>query len=114
MEEASLYTTRKHLFISTQYYDKHGVPPTKRLAFVNRGQQVDRPRIIGTMGKQDTFRLRISGSIEVKFPGSGSTLNLKHFKIRGDIYVERVHGESPHEKGYLLSEEETDYLKGSR
>ncbi|GKG31497.1 hypothetical protein Tco_0426447, partial [Tanacetum coccineum] len=31
MEEASLYTTRKHLFISTQYYDKHGVPPTKRL-----------------------------------------------------------------------------------
>ncbi|GKA83292.1 hypothetical protein Tco_0804887, partial [Tanacetum coccineum] len=31
MEEASLHTTRKHLFISTQYYDKHGVPPTKRL-----------------------------------------------------------------------------------
>ncbi|GJQ90343.1 hypothetical protein Tco_0001482 [Tanacetum coccineum] len=31
MEEASLHTTRKHLFIFTQYYDKHGVPPTKRL-----------------------------------------------------------------------------------
>ncbi|GJY27823.1 hypothetical protein Tco_0403590 [Tanacetum coccineum] len=31
MEEASLLTTRKHLFIFTQYYDKHGVPPTKRL-----------------------------------------------------------------------------------
>ncbi|GJV48016.1 hypothetical protein Tco_1438228 [Tanacetum coccineum] len=31
MEEASLHTTRKHLFISTQYYDKHGEPPTKRL-----------------------------------------------------------------------------------
>ncbi|GJU80806.1 hypothetical protein Tco_1283171 [Tanacetum coccineum] len=32
MEEASLHTTRiKQLFISTQYYDKHGVPPTKRL-----------------------------------------------------------------------------------
>ncbi|GJZ92068.1 hypothetical protein Tco_0664133 [Tanacetum coccineum] len=31
MEEASLHTTIKHLFISTQYYDKHGVPPTKRL-----------------------------------------------------------------------------------
>ncbi|GKF82159.1 hypothetical protein Tco_0243815, partial [Tanacetum coccineum] len=31
MEEASLHTTRKHLFISTQYYKKHGVPPTKRL-----------------------------------------------------------------------------------
>ncbi|GKG13572.1 hypothetical protein Tco_0350532, partial [Tanacetum coccineum] len=31
MEEAGLHTTRKHLFISTQYYDKHGVPPTKRL-----------------------------------------------------------------------------------
>ncbi|GJY75162.1 hypothetical protein Tco_0480278 [Tanacetum coccineum] len=31
MEKASLHTTRKHLFISTQYYDKHGVPPTKRL-----------------------------------------------------------------------------------
>ncbi|GKF56550.1 hypothetical protein Tco_0166890, partial [Tanacetum coccineum] len=28
MEEASLHTTRKHLFITT---DKHGVPPTKRL-----------------------------------------------------------------------------------
>ncbi|GJZ03717.1 hypothetical protein Tco_0536992 [Tanacetum coccineum] len=31
MEEASLHTTRKHLFITTYYYDKHGVPPTKRL-----------------------------------------------------------------------------------
>ncbi|GJS29581.1 hypothetical protein Tco_0490201 [Tanacetum coccineum] len=31
MEEASLHITRKRLFISTQYYDKHGVPPTKRL-----------------------------------------------------------------------------------
>ncbi|GKD57737.1 hypothetical protein Tco_1291124, partial [Tanacetum coccineum] len=31
MEEASLHTTRKHLFITAQYYDKHGVPPTKRL-----------------------------------------------------------------------------------
>ncbi|GKD20279.1 hypothetical protein Tco_1221982, partial [Tanacetum coccineum] len=31
MEEASLHTTRKHLFISTQYYDKNGVRPTKRL-----------------------------------------------------------------------------------
>ncbi|GJV83546.1 hypothetical protein Tco_1523444 [Tanacetum coccineum] len=29
--KAKLHTTRKHLFISTQYYDKHGVPPTKRL-----------------------------------------------------------------------------------
>ncbi|GJR30370.1 hypothetical protein Tco_1106602 [Tanacetum coccineum] len=29
MEEASLHTTRKHLFITT---DKHGVPPTKRFA----------------------------------------------------------------------------------
>ncbi|GJV08598.1 hypothetical protein Tco_1346254 [Tanacetum coccineum] len=31
MEEASLHTTRKHLFITTQSYDKHGVPPMKRL-----------------------------------------------------------------------------------
>ncbi|GJY41883.1 hypothetical protein Tco_0429153 [Tanacetum coccineum] len=31
MEEASLHTTRKHLFIFTQYYDKHGVPPMKHL-----------------------------------------------------------------------------------
>ncbi|GJV10525.1 hypothetical protein Tco_1352066 [Tanacetum coccineum] len=31
MEEASLHTTRKHLFISIQYYDKHRVPPMKRL-----------------------------------------------------------------------------------
>ncbi|GJT44979.1 hypothetical protein Tco_0953694 [Tanacetum coccineum] len=31
MEEASLHTTRKHLCITTYYYDKHGVPPTKRL-----------------------------------------------------------------------------------
>ncbi|GJT51731.1 hypothetical protein Tco_0977888 [Tanacetum coccineum] len=31
MEEANLHTTRKQLFIYTQYYDKHGVPPTKRL-----------------------------------------------------------------------------------
>ncbi|GKD87944.1 hypothetical protein Tco_1359098, partial [Tanacetum coccineum] len=30
MEKASRLT-QKHLFITTQYYDKHGVPPTKRL-----------------------------------------------------------------------------------
>ncbi|GKF66546.1 hypothetical protein Tco_0193063 [Tanacetum coccineum] len=31
MEEASLHTIRKHLCITTYYYDKHRVPPTKRL-----------------------------------------------------------------------------------
>ncbi|GKF95147.1 hypothetical protein Tco_0287882, partial [Tanacetum coccineum] len=31
MKEASLHTTRKHLFITTHYYDKQGVPPMKRL-----------------------------------------------------------------------------------
>ncbi|GJZ42868.1 hypothetical protein Tco_0590123 [Tanacetum coccineum] len=48
MEEASLYTTRKHLFIFTQYYDKHGVPPTKRLF---RVAMLDpSPEFIGHLG----------------------------------------------------------------
>ncbi|GKC65630.1 hypothetical protein Tco_1098228, partial [Tanacetum coccineum] len=48
MEKASLHTTRKHLFISTQYYDKHGVPPMKRLFKVTMLDPS--PEFIGSWG----------------------------------------------------------------
>ncbi|GKB24284.1 hypothetical protein Tco_0863685 [Tanacetum coccineum] len=57
MEEASLHTTRKHLFISTQYYDKHGVPPTKRLFKV--AMLDPSPEFIGPWGTSGDLGLPI-------------------------------------------------------
>ncbi|GJZ19357.1 retrovirus-related pol polyprotein from transposon TNT 1-94 [Tanacetum coccineum] len=57
MEEASLHTTRKHLFIFTQYYDKHGVPPTKRLFKV--AMLDPSPEFIGSWGMSGDLGLPI-------------------------------------------------------
>ncbi|GJY56270.1 hypothetical protein Tco_0455385, partial [Tanacetum coccineum] len=57
MEEASLLTTRKHLFIFTQYYDKHGVPPTKRLFKV--AMLDPSPEFIGSWGMYGDLGLPI-------------------------------------------------------
>ncbi|GJX25013.1 hypothetical protein Tco_0231309 [Tanacetum coccineum] len=56
MEEASS-THKKHLFISTQYYDKHGVPPTKRLFKVARLDPS--PEFIGPWGTSGDLGLPI-------------------------------------------------------
>ncbi|GJU27076.1 hypothetical protein Tco_1165697 [Tanacetum coccineum] len=62
MEEASLHTTRKHLFIFTQYYDKHGVPPTKRLFKV--AMLDPSPEFIGPWGTSGDPGLPIVNSLQ--------------------------------------------------
>ncbi|GJZ48624.1 hypothetical protein Tco_0602456 [Tanacetum coccineum] len=67
MEEASLHTTRKHLFTTT---DKHGVPPTKRLFKV---AMLDLSlEFIGHLGMSGDPRLSI-----VVRPLQSSALNVK-------------------------------------
>ncbi|GJR56389.1 hypothetical protein Tco_1406910 [Tanacetum coccineum] len=84
MEESSLHTTsEKHLFISTQYYDKHGVPPTKRL-FKSFG--ITRRDAVAGITLCDRWKVQTNG---LRLPGENLHSRVKE-EIVGQMILESM------------------------